>query len=75
MEPSPLHRFFLVRHCITVQSPFCFSTPQAGVGLIGGYFNAVGSTAITAYAADGSVIGSVTNSVTGDEFLGLVTSD
>ena len=52
-----------------------FSTPQAGVGLIGGYFNAVGSTAITAYAADGSVIGSVTNSVTGDEFLGLVTSD
>jgi hypothetical protein len=52
-----------------------FSTPQTGVGLIGGYFDSVGSTAITAFAADGSVIGSVTNTQTGDVFLGLVTSD
>jgi len=52
-----------------------FSTPQVGVGLDGGYFNAVGSTAITAFAADGSIIGSVTNSQIGNEFLGLVTDD
>ena len=52
-----------------------FSTPQAGVGLTGGYFDAVGSTAITAFAADGSFIGQVKNSQTGIEFLGLVTSD
>ena len=52
-----------------------FSTPQVGVGLDGGYFDSVGSTAITAFAADGSVIGSVKNSQIGDEFLGLVTSN
>jgi hypothetical protein len=52
-----------------------FSTPQSGVGLIGGYFDNVGSTAITAYDAEGNVIGSVTNSQTGDEFLGLVTAN
>ena len=52
-----------------------FSAPQVGVGLIGGYFDAVGSTAITAYDVNGNVIGSVTNNQTGDEFLGLVTSD
>ena len=51
-----------------------FSKPQVGVGLDGGYFNAIGSTAITAFAADGSVIGQVKNSQIGDEFLGLVTS-
>ncbi|HYZ64041.1 MAG TPA: PEP-CTERM sorting domain-containing protein, partial [Acetobacteraceae bacterium] len=52
-----------------------FSTPQSGVGLIGGFFDAVGSTAITAYDATGSEIGSVTNSQIGSEFLGLVTAD
>lgn len=52
-----------------------FSTPQAGVGLIGGYFDAADSTAITAYDANGNVIGSVTNPTTGDVFLGLVTAD
>src|SRR5580693_4348840 len=52
-----------------------FSTPQTGVGLIGGYFNAADSTAITAYDANGNVIGSVTNPTTGDVFLGLVTAD
>jgi PEP-CTERM motif len=52
-----------------------FSTPQAGVGLIGGFFNAVCSTGITAFDAAGDNLGSVCNSTTGDEFLGLVTSD
>lgn len=49
-----------------------FSTLQVGVGLTGGFFNAAGGTAITAYGADGSVLGSVTNTGTGIEFLGLV---
>lgn len=52
-----------------------FSVDQYGVGLDGGFFNAIGGTAITAYARDGSVLGSVTNSATGIEFLGLVTDD
>ena len=52
-----------------------FSTPQSGVGLIGGSFDAANSTGITAYDINGNVIGTVTNSETGDEFLGLVTSD
>src|SRR6202020_1484695 len=46
-----------------------------GVGLIGGFFDAANSTAITAYDANGNVIGSVTNPTTGDAFLGLVTAD
>lgn len=52
-----------------------FSVDQFGVGFDGGFFNAVGSTAITAFARDGSLIGSVINTVTGIEFLGLVTDD
>jgi hypothetical protein len=52
-----------------------FSTLQFGVGLQGGFFNAVGGTAITAYGADGTVLGSVTNTGLGNEFLGLVTDD
>ncbi|WP_419729331.1 VPLPA-CTERM sorting domain-containing protein [Lichenicola sp.] len=52
-----------------------FSTPQAGVGLIGGFFNAVCSTGITAFDAQGNNLGTVCNQQTGDEFLGLVTSD
>ena len=52
-----------------------FSTDQFGVGFDGGFFNAVGSTAITAFARDGSLIGSVANTVTGIEFLGLVTDN
>lgn len=52
-----------------------FSTPQTAVGLIGGYFNAVGSTAITVFDADGNVIGSLSNDQTGDEFLALETTD
>jgi hypothetical protein len=52
-----------------------FSTDQAGVGLTGGFFDNIGGTAITAFARDGSTLGSVVNTATGIEFLGLVTSD
>jgi hypothetical protein len=52
-----------------------FSTLQAGVGLVGGFFNAVGGTAITAFGANGELLGSVTNTGLGIEFLGLVTDD
>jgi len=52
-----------------------FSTDLAGVGLDGGYFDAIGGTAITAFARDGTVLGSVTNTGTGIEFLGLVTDN
>lgn len=52
-----------------------FSVDVAGVGLEGGYFDAVGGTRITAFARDGSVLGTVLNTATGIEFLGLVTQD
>ncbi|MGZ6015997.1 MAG: hypothetical protein ACXWKM_09660, partial [Phenylobacterium sp.] len=52
-----------------------FSTPQAGVGLDGGYFNNPHSTGITAFDINGNVIGTVSNQNYGIEFLGLVTSD
>lgn len=52
-----------------------FDMDQAGVGFEGGFFDAVGSTGITAFARDGSLLGTVVNSVTGIEFLGLVTDD
>ncbi|WP_232787991.1 PEP-CTERM sorting domain-containing protein [Paraglaciecola sp. MB-3u-78] len=52
-----------------------FSIDQFGVGFDGGFFDTVASTAITAFARDGSLIGSVANTVTGIEFLGLVTDD
>jgi hypothetical protein len=52
-----------------------FSVDLAGIGLDGGFFDAIGGTAITAFARDGSVIGQVTNTGTGVEFLGLVTAD
>jgi hypothetical protein len=51
-----------------------FSTPQFGVGLDGGFFNAIGGTAITAFDATGAVIGAVANTGLGIEFLGLVES-
>ncbi|WP_372965707.1 PEP-CTERM sorting domain-containing protein [Marinobacter sp.] len=50
-----------------------FDTDLAGVGLEGGYFNAIGGTAITAFDRAGNVIGSVENEALGIEFLGLVT--
>jgi hypothetical protein len=52
-----------------------FSTLQAGVGLDGGFFDAIGGTAITAFGAAGNVLGSVTNAALGIEFLGLVTDN
>lgn len=52
-----------------------FDRDLAGIGLDGGFFDSVGSTAITAFRRDGSVIGSVSNRVTGIEFLGLATAD
>lgn len=51
-----------------------FSTPVAAVGLTGGFFDAVGSTTIEAYDANGNVLGSIVNSVTGFEFYGLADS-
>lgn len=50
-----------------------FSIDVAGVGLQGGFFDAIGGTAITAYNRAGALLGRVTNTGTGIEFLGLVT--
>jgi hypothetical protein len=52
-----------------------FSVDLAGVGFDGGFFDAVGSTGITAFARDGSLLGTVSNTGLGIEFLGLVTDD
>jgi hypothetical protein len=51
-----------------------FSVPVAGVGLKGGFFDALNSTTIEAYDANGNILGSITNSVTGFEFYGLADS-
>jgi len=51
-----------------------FSVPVAGVGLKGGFFNAVHSTTIEAYDASGNILGAITNTVTGFEFYGLKDS-
>ena len=50
-----------------------FDTLVSGVGFDGGYFNAVGSTGITAFDINGNVLGTVVNETIGVEFLGLVT--
>lgn len=52
-----------------------FDTDQAGVGFDAGFFDAAGSTAITAFDRNGNRLGSVANTGLGIEFLGLVTSD
>jgi PEP-CTERM motif len=52
-----------------------FSTPQTAVGLIGGFFDAVGSTGITVFDSSGNTIGTLANNQTGDEFLALETTD
>jgi len=52
-----------------------FDKDVAAVGLIGGYFNAVGGTAITVYDRAGRTLGETKNLHEGFEFLGLVTSD
>lgn len=51
-----------------------FNTDQSGVGFDGGFFDAVGSTGITAFARDGSLLGTVRNTGLGVEFLGLVAN-
>lgn len=52
-----------------------FSTNQAGISFDGGFFNAIGSTRITAYARDGSILGSITNTATGIQNLLIGTDD
>lgn len=51
-----------------------FSTPVAGVGLKGGFFNAIGGTTIEAYDFTGASLGSIVNSTEGFEFYGLADS-
>lgn len=52
-----------------------FDVDLAGVGFDAGFFDAIGSAGITAFARDGSLLGTITNSILGIEFLGLVTAD
>lgn len=52
-----------------------FDVDQYGVGFDGGYFNAVGSTGITAFDRAGNILGTVSNEGLGIEFLGLVTNN
>lgn len=52
-----------------------FSREIAGVGLAGGYFDALGGTSIRAYDKHGNEIGGVRNSGLGMEFMALVTED
>lgn len=52
-----------------------FDVDVAGVGLVGGFFDNTNSTAIRAFDRNGVLLGQVTNTGTGIEFLGLVTDD
>lgn len=52
-----------------------FDRDLAGVGLMGGFFNAPHSTAITVFDRRGRQIGGVKNVGTGMEYLALVTDD
>ena len=52
-----------------------FNIDLAGVGLDGGFFDAIGGTAIRAYDRQGGIIGTVVNEALNIEFLGLVTAD
>lgn len=52
-----------------------FDRDVAAVGLDGGSFNAVGSTAITVYDRQGRVLGRTANRGLRFEFLGLATAD
>lgn len=51
-----------------------FDTDQFGVGFGAGFFDAAQSTGITAFARDGTLLGTVTNNGTGIEFLGLIAT-
>jgi hypothetical protein len=48
--------------------------PVAGVGLDGGFFDAIGGTSIEAFDASGASLGIVTNTQLGIEFFGLADS-
>ncbi|MDR2881297.1 MAG: PEP-CTERM sorting domain-containing protein [Azoarcus sp.] len=52
-----------------------FDVDVAAVGFDAGYFDAIGGTGITAFARDGTILGTVVNTGIGIEFLGLVTAD
>jgi len=52
-----------------------FSQNVAAVGMTAGYFDTVGSTALTAFGRDGSRLGSVSNTARGINFLGVVSGD
>jgi hypothetical protein len=52
-----------------------FDKDVAGVGLEGGFFNAIGGTAIKAFDRNGQFLGQVANAALGIEFLGLATDD
>jgi len=51
-----------------------FSVEQYAVGFDAGFFDGIGTTAITAFSRDGSLVGSVANSARGVEFLGLASA-
>lgn len=51
-----------------------FDTDQLGVGFSGGFFDAVGSTGITAFDRMGQLLGTVANGAIGIDFLGLVSA-
>jgi hypothetical protein len=52
-----------------------FSVDQLAVGFDGGFFNAVGSTGITAFDRAGNILGTIANTTNGIEFLGIATTD
>ncbi|MCZ8146779.1 MAG: PEP-CTERM sorting domain-containing protein [Roseomonas sp.] len=52
-----------------------FSRDIAGVGLLGGWFDAAGGTAITVYDRQGMSLGRAENRTEGREFLALATAD
>ena len=52
-----------------------FDSPVAGFGFTAGSFSLPESTTIQAYGADGSVLGTITNSSTGFQFLGMADSN
>lgn len=52
-----------------------FSSGISAFGLDGGWFDAPGSTSMSAYGRDGKLLGSVRNDSTGIEFLGLGSND
>jgi hypothetical protein len=52
-----------------------FDVDQFGVGFSGGFFDATGSTGITAFSRSGALLGTVSNTGLGIEFLGLVSND